>query len=124
MSKVYNFEDIKNIKFNIQSIFKVFEKSISETIIAQKENCMDFFIKRIANNLLTLNSNKNELVYNTKITFLLKPYEIFIYTVLTYYDITNFTIHDFITQFEKEILNYSVVIAEQRLEFLQLNKKI
>lgn len=124
MSKIYNLEDIKNLKFDIQSVFKVLEKSISKTIVTHNEDNLDYFIKRIANNLLTFDFNNKDMIYKTKITFSLKPHEIFIYAILTYYDLTTFTVVDFIIQFEKEILNYSVLIAEQRLEFLQLNKKI
>lgn len=124
MSKIYNLEDIKNLKFDIQSVFKVLEKSISKTIVSHNEDNIDYFIKRIANNLLTFDFNNKDMIYKTKITFSLKPYEIFIYAILTYYDLTTFTVIDFIVQFEKEILNYSVLIAKQRLEFLQLNKKI
>lgn len=124
MSKINNLEDIKNLKFDIQSVFKVLEKSISKTIVTHNEDNFDYFIKRIANNLLTFDFNNKDMIYKTKITFSLKPHEIFIYAILTYYDLTTFTVVDFIVQFEKEILNYSVLIAEQRLEFLQLNKKI
>lgn len=124
MSKIYNLEDIKNLKFDIQSVFKILEKSISKTIVSHNEDNIDYFIKRITNNLLTFDFNNKDMIYKTKITFSLKPYEIYIYAILTYYDLTTFTVIDFIVQFEKEILNYSVLIAKQRLEFLQLNKKI
>lgn len=79
MSKIYNLEDIKNLKFDIQSVFKILEKSISKTIVSHNEDNIDYFIKRITNNLLTFDFNNKDMIYKTKITFSLKPYEIYIY---------------------------------------------
>ena len=66
----------------------------------------------------------NKIIYNTKISYSLKIHEIILYAILAYYDLKDITIDGFITQFEKEVLSYSVLDAEQRVKYLQTNKKI
>lgn len=124
MSKIYNFEDVKKIQFNIQNVFKVLEKSICETINKYNKKNMDYFIKMLSYNLLEITTDNNKIIYNTKISYSLKIHEIILYAILAYYDLKDITIDGFITQFEKEVLSYSVLDAEQRVKYLQTNKKI
>ncbi len=124
MNIINNFENQNILKFNIQDIFQVFSEAISEIILENNDIQLDFLLHKIISKLLTIKQNSIQNIYKTKINFKLTINEIILYVSLTYYDLEEFSIHNFLIKFEEEIITYSISIARQRLEYLQLNNKI
>lgn len=110
--------EIKSNNFKIQTIYKILQNTILDLISTNDENNFKMFISKLILYLSTSTSNDYDYIYKTKLNCELTVNEIVTYAVLAFGDSKSIKPSSFLCQFEKEILNFSVIEAKERVKYL------
>lgn len=114
------FHSIKSQTFNLQKTFKACEMTITQILDeTSSKDIIKKLIEYLIINLEVISKEKTETIkYTTNFNWVLTTEEIIIYSLLTFYDLKEFTVKNFLLQFEKELEIYSSYDAKNRIDFL------